>query len=161
MNWIKKLARVIRNDASEKIEITLTSAQLVSVTETQWPEIAIAKVTRQEWEKDSTWGWDVVRSWRAWLHVRQHKNGRAIVYGSAHHATGWCEKTKDEKEYKVYAGVLTEPNANLETAINDVAGTLAELIGDDLDTGKLVRRCLAALARHRMTRILGGNVEES
>lgn len=64
---------------SEKLTITLTGRAPVTITKDSWPVIASAR----DW--DNTYECQANKTWR--ISVRQHADGRAIVYGV--HTNNW------------------------------------------------------------------------
>lgn len=68
---------------AEKLTITLTDARPVTITKDLWP--IIAESSWKDW--DNTYESQANRTWSAWLKVRQHADGRTIVYGGYSHTT--------------------------------------------------------------------------
>lgn len=105
--------------------ITLTGRPPVRIVEDEWPVIARARDWEGEYEVQSG------RKW--WLYVRQHQDGRALVYGR--HATSY----RDESD--LAAGELldaTPTGLGLAESIRRV--------GESLGAGEvLIDRCIADL----------------
>ena len=101
--------------------ITLTDKPPVKIREDQWPLIATAK----DW--DNTYESQANRTWG--LRVRQHDDGRAIVYGlydSAYQGEGGRR-----------AGELVEAGGDIPAAIHRVA--------QDCGCERIAQDCIAAL----------------
>lgn len=119
---------------SEKLTITLTGRNPVKVTKEQWPVIASAK-------GDSYASNDYSRYQQAQsrgeidqyrLTVRQHQDGRAIVYGVFDAATAWTGN-EDRR-----GGELLDAGAGIAAAISRV--------GEDVGLpDSVIRQCIADL----------------
>ena len=70
-------------EAVKKLTITLTDRPPVKITEADWP--VIADGSWKDW--DNTYEFQANRTWAAWLKVRQHADGRTIVYGGYSYTT--------------------------------------------------------------------------
>jgi hypothetical protein len=93
---------------NQKLTITLTGRTPVTITKEKWPVIASAHT----W--DGQYDFQSFRHWH--LKVRQHKDGRAIVYGvhtSAH-----------QGESDRRGGEMLDTGANIPDAIQRVAESL-------------------------------------
>jgi hypothetical protein len=106
--------------------ITLTGRPPVKIREDQWPVIA-----RADWHDGGEHPSRANRS--AFLRVRQHADGRALVYGGT--STNW----QGERDLK--AGALLTPSADIPAAIRRVA----ESLGHDGQHSALVQDCIADL----------------
>ena len=102
--------------------ITLTDRAPVRIREDLWPIIAHGSFTYH----DGTIRQQANRLCDIDIRVRQHADGRSIVYGiykyDTHFAHEQCEI------YRV--GVLLEPNADLTAAIKEIGNQLIERIND-------------------------------
>ena len=94
---------------SETCTIILTDQPPVRIRESEWPVIAHAHSPM------------AIRHWRADLRVRQHADGRAIVYGVYRHITVF----PGEHNFTAHAGVLVPKDADLVAAIRTVGLELA------------------------------------
>ena len=106
--------------------ITLTSRPPVKIRDDQWPIIA----------NDRWWAGEIeVQADRSgWLKVRQHADGRTIVYGG--YDTRW------QGDHELRAGELLDKGANVAAAIHRVAesvnaqriaeSTIAELSAEEI-----------------------------
>ena len=103
--------------------ITLTGRPPVKIREDQWP--IIAQGSYAWW--DNQYRSQANRSVDIWLRVRQHADGRAIVYGGYDYMTCW----QGEQGRDVRVGALLEPGADLVRAIQQVGAELADRIEDE------------------------------
>jgi hypothetical protein len=130
--------------------ITLTGRPPVRIVEDDWPVVAQAtgKAYEGEFEFQSN------RTTRMAIRVRQHADGRTIVYATYDYDTRWqherCRQYKAGEMFPVNgadAGRIgdTEP---IIAAINRVASEMAGLVGDGpggLSFRDLARECIADL----------------
>jgi len=107
---------------SDKRTITLSDRAPVTIVEADWPIIAQAS------DHDDAHEFQANRTWH--LYVRQHEDGRAIVYG--------VYRTKFENEHDRRGGHLLDVNENIAAHISDVA---KELGFDD----RMAQECIADL----------------
>lgn len=119
-------------DAQKSRTITLTARAPVAISEAEWPLIAIAKIADDS-RRDGTplprHEYDV-----ATCRVRQHADGRAIVYAILDGATPWTG-TDD-----CSGGELLAAGADIPAAI---ARVCADVLGSCADAA--TRACVAAL----------------
>jgi len=108
-------------EESKSRTITLTDAAPVRIRDADWPVIA-----QSTWYAERNYS-DATRVW--WLKVRQHADGRTIVYGG--HDTQW------EGERNRRAGVVLEAGEYVVGAIKRVAA----LVGAD----KCQDACISSL----------------
>mgnify|MGYP000112006900 FL=1 len=92
----------------EQLTITLTGRRPVRIKKAEWPIIAAA-----DWH-DGEVRWQADRVWR--LTVRQHADGRAIVYG--------VHETAVQTEHDRRGGELLPPGADIPAAVYRVAENL-------------------------------------
>lgn len=120
--------------------ITLTDRPPVKINEAQWPQIASGT-------GDSYSGNDYARHDQALaqgecdkyaLRVRQHADGRAIVYGVLDAATAWTQ-TEDNR-----GGELLEAGVDIAAAIRRVGE------GCGLPAS-IIRECIAALPAEELS----------
>lgn len=108
--------------STEKLTITLTDARPVTIVKADWPVVASAKDWDNQYESQAN------RTWK--LFVRQHEDGRAIVYGV--YDTSWGGE--DSRR----AGALVPADGDIIGAIKSV--------GEYLDFDRnLVDQCIADL----------------
>jgi hypothetical protein len=105
----------------KKLRITLTDRPPVLIVVDDWPVIAKASNFSGQYESQAD------RKWR--IKVRQHRDGRAIVYGAAE--SQWAGETERR------AGELLEPGADIPAAIKRVAA--------DSECEHLAQACIANL----------------
>lgn len=117
--------------------ITLTDRQPVKINEEEWPEIAVGSARWHEGDHE----FQANRRKKCSIRVRQHGDGRAIVYGTYEYESQW----QGERCFTERAGVLLEAGADLAAAINEVRDTLAELLDDEEFVGRVAREAIADL----------------
>lgn len=119
--------------------ITLTNRQPVKINEAEWPVIAVGS---DRWHDGGQIESQANRRKKCSIRVRQHADGRAIVYGTYEYESAW----QGERDVTERAGVLLEDaDADLADAINGVMDTLAELSDDEDFVGRVARECIADL----------------
>ncbi len=107
--------------------ITLSDRPPVEIDEEKWPLVARSNY---ELEFDR-------RPYRTWrLHVRQHADRRALVYGTYRLNGEFSERGEDDRKA---AGVLLDAGADIVGAIRDIADR-----ADDV-ARNLIRDCLAEM----------------
>ena len=122
------------------LTITLTGARPIKILRADWP--IIAEATEHLWEGEHEF--QSHRHSRASLRVRQHADGRAIVYGAYHYETQW----QGERSYSVRGGDALHAGDEIADAIASVARDLAGRIWEDrfgLDMIELGQKCMADL----------------
>jgi hypothetical protein len=102
--------------------ITLTDRSPVKIVEDDWPVIAHGSYS----EHDNQYEFQSNRKWKANVRVRQHADGRAIVYGTYEYTTAF----QGERDVSAKAGVLLDASADKVAAIRAVGQTLAESVGE-------------------------------
>lgn len=116
--------------------ITLTGRPPVRISEAAWPTIAHGGCERA----DSPHSFQSNRTTEVGIRVRQHADGRAIVYGVYGHETRW----QHERSATYRAGMLLAPGSDLVAAIRQVGAELQDRSVDDL-CDAAVRACIADL----------------
>lgn len=119
--------------STNRIKITMSERRPIAIVESDWPSIAYGEDYSGQYDFQAFDG--------ARIRVRQHADGRAIVYG---YAGDWDGGGRPERENRE-AGFLLEVGQDIVRAIRRVAGILAETE----DVGELAhaaaRRCIADL----------------
>lgn len=113
--------------------ITLTNHPPVRIREDAWPEIAVAAHS----DFDNQYEFQANRRWNSAIRVRQHADGRVIVYGTATYDTQF----QNERNYTLRAGYLLAKGENIPPTINLVADDLAS----DAVPASLAADCIADL----------------
>jgi len=92
------------NTATEnkKLTITLTDRPPVKINENDWPVRASA--SWKDW--DNTYECQANRTWSAWIKVRQHIDGRTLVYGGYSYTTQF----QGESDASYRGGQMLTPN---------------------------------------------------
>lgn len=103
--------------------ITLTDRPPVTIREDQWPIIATDCGAGDADDSDGR-GNQPNREWERTIKVRQHEDGRALVYGIYHYATRY----QGESDVRARRGLLLGP----ASTARDIVAAIRQ-IGDDLD----------------------------
>ena len=108
-----------------KRTITLTDRAPVTITEESWPVIARATDSQHDGEYD----FQANCSSRWIVRVRQHEDGRAIVYATYEYSTRY----RGERGFIARRGELLDPGDDIISAIRRVCDDIAqaECSGDD------------------------------
>lgn len=111
--------------AVKRRTITLTDQPPVRIREDQWPEIAHGHYeafdNQYRFQANCTTDIDI--------RVRQHQDGRAIVYGTYRYDTNWQGVHGAQHR----TGVLLAAGSDLIDAIREVADGLVDRLGDSED----------------------------
>jgi hypothetical protein len=132
---------------NEKLTITLTGRPPVKITKDEWPVIASADAkeydNQYEFQANRTAAWKLI--------VRQHEDGRAIVYAIHNYSSQY----QGESGRDVRGGELIDAGADLPKAIDRVAEVIeARMPVDDGSNGhhwgqgvfpRLAHECIADL----------------
>jgi hypothetical protein len=130
----------------EKLTVTLTGRPPVKITKDDWPIIASAE--DKQW--DGQHECQANRTTICKVIVRQHNDGRTLVYGIYTYSTCWQgEQSKDMRggELLTVEGASDEEIGDVETiiaAIKRVAGEMLERTGDEAFS-RLIHECIADL----------------
>ncbi len=111
-----------------KRTITLTNRQPVTIDEDNWPLIASAK--DRDWDNEHEC--QANQKWNWFVGVRQHKDGRVIVYATYTHTSQWAgaQDTYDKQgDYLNYA-------ANTEHICTAIINVCSRMEGERWDTLK-------------------------
>ena len=124
-----------------KRTITLTGRPPVSISDENWPLIASAsdKVFDGEYEFQAN------RTSKYFIGIRQHRDGRAIVYATYSYSTNW----QGERDCNKKCGKLLAEGST----IDDILGVIGEVISDiaggyseyDETWSRLKAECIANL----------------
>lgn len=126
--------------------ITLSDRPPVRIMEDEWPEIAVASYH----DFDGQYDFQSFRHWRGRLTVRQHADGRALVYGRC-----WYEETKQgaSTDYDQRAGELLDSSSSssLIEAIRRVHARITVVDDAHADQWHLLAdECIADLPAERI-----------
>lgn len=122
------------------LTITLTGRKPVKVKKADWPIIAQGAANHYDGQYD----FQANRTSDFKLRVRQHEDGRAIVYGVYDYDT----RFQGEDGCRLRGGEIIDADADVATAIRRVAEEFAERIGSDyfgLDAIEVGNQCIADL----------------
>lgn len=118
--------------------ITLTDRAPVKVYEDEWPVLANASYE----DYDNKYRFQANRTTDISIRVRQHADGRAIVYAVYNYST----KFQNERDRDLKFGELLEPGADLAASIRNVGRQLADRLDDDAPhVWDLINECIADL----------------
>ena len=117
--------------------ITLTDRPPVRIREEQWPVIAHGLHRAHDGQVEC----QANRTWKTDIRVRQHEDGRSIVYGTYDYDSAW----QGERGVDARDGVLLDAGEDLVAAIRSVGASMAEAGGDDHRIAEAVRQCIADL----------------
>lgn len=99
--------------SDKKRTITLTDRPPVVISDANWPLIASASYH----DYDGEYEFQSFRHWRGFIGVRQHADGRTLVYGTCSAAGCGSSSTR---EYNHKAGVKLDAGADIIAAIHEV-----------------------------------------
>lgn len=120
----------------ERINVRLTGRRPVSIDPEEWPVIAHAGYHHY----DGKYASQANRSWRGNLSVRQHSDGRVLVYATQSHESAW----QNERGGRAHAGEL------LASATPGQLATTIERVHAGIDGGgrwaPLAAECIASIA---------------
>lgn len=126
-----------------RVTVVLTDRPPVKVAENAWPILSESTASWHDGDAACT-----ANRKSAWsLAVRQHADGRALVYGSYEHTT-WHES---ERDYHVRRGVLLPPGTGaieIVQAIRSVASAIAEAECVEVDRSRwqeVAQECIAGM----------------
>ena len=124
--------------------ITLTNRPPVKIDEDNWPVIASAK----DYVHDGQVECQANRKSSWWIKVRQHDDGRAIVYAGYSYDTNWQGARSLAHKHGDYLAHTDVTYANICAAVTNVAARMAdgEHDGDDASQwDRLAQECIADL----------------
>ena len=124
------------------LTITLTGRPPVKVTKEQWPVLASAGDSWHDGQVECQANRKA--SWK--LTVRQHTDGRSIVYGVHDYETHW----QNEQGHNVRGGEVLDAGADIPEAIRRVSAELEGRLSDQGPWGqgvfpRLAHECTADL----------------
>lgn len=119
-----------------KRTITLTNRPPVTIEEDNWPLIASAKDS----DHDNQYECQANQKWKWFVGVRQHKDGRAIVYATYTHTSQWAGSQDTYDRQGDYLDYKDVPIEHITSAIINVC---ARMEGERWDT--LKDDCIADL----------------
>lgn len=121
---------------SPTLTIILTGRSPVKITKEDWPILAKADAS------DGEVGWRANRRWSWRLAVRQHSDGRAIVYG----VYTYSSQYQGERCHDVRGGELVPAYGDIVAAIQRVGEWMQSTSPKDGERfAEVTRECLANL----------------
>lgn len=124
---------------SKQRTITLTDRAPVKIDEETWPLIASGKAYSGQYEFQAFDG--------AWIKVRQHDDGRTLVYGYAGDWDGGGRPDREDRR----AGFIVATEADAPDAIRRVADILAETNMCETYAHAAARDCIADLPAEELS----------
>jgi hypothetical protein len=129
---------------NDMLTITLTGRPPVRIAKADWPIIAEGRAFAHDGQVPK----QANAKTTAWIRVRRHADGRAIVYGLWDHDTVWGDGRS------VRAGRLLKADESMPEAIKAVGDELAACRGEDLlppqAIDDIVRDCIADLPAEQL-----------
>jgi hypothetical protein len=117
--------------------ITLTNRPPVKINEDNWPKIASA----DDYISDGEYHFQSFRHTKYWLTVRQHEDGRTIVYAVYDHDTVYQTERSEAARRGVLLNADQATTDQIVEAIREVASDMP--LGDLWD--QLADECIASL----------------
>ena len=120
--------------------ITLTDRAPVRINEAEWPVIAAASYK----DFDGQYDFQANRTWKIEFRVRQHADGRAIVYATYDYSSQFQNEAGEA--YRI--GVVLAPDDDRPTAIHRVRNQLVDRVAYDTrhrHIGNTADECIADL----------------
>lgn len=111
------------DNTTKQRTITLTDRPPVRIREDQWPVIATGSYS--DW--DNQYEFQANRKWNIDIKVRQHQDGRVIVYSVYDYDTRFA--TEKSEAHRV--GALLAPDDDLPAAIKRTAEQMIVRVTDD------------------------------
>lgn len=116
--------------------ITLTGRAPVKIHDSDWP--AIAAASEKTWDNEHEF--QANETWHDWIKVRQHQDGRTLVYASSDYSTQYQGRTG----HLIKGGELLAPGADIPAAILRVTQEMMDR-GANGALGKIAHECIADL----------------
>jgi len=121
--------------------ITLTDRPPVTIVESEWPILAKA-----DYDDDRSQDGQPNRNAYGHLIVRQHADGRAIVYARYDYDTRWQHERNETRR----AGVLLPPGATADDIIRAIKRVHGMIGIESQDWQMLAQECIADLPPERI-----------
>jgi hypothetical protein len=118
--------------------ISLTDRAPVKIVSADWPVVAEGshESSHKSWENER----EANQIWKGWLKVRQHRDGRAIVYGCDEYSTN----AQGADGYSYRGGELLPAGADLAAAIGRLVAGLIDR-GGSAAMLQVAHECIASL----------------
>lgn len=120
-----------------KRTITLTNHPPVKINDDEWPCIAVATFKNYDGQYES----QANRTWSGYLRVRQHADGRALIYGRYTFDSNF----QNERSIDLKAGELTAPGATSADIVDTIRRVHTRINVDSVDWSRLADECIANL----------------
>lgn len=122
---------------AEKRTISLTGRRPVIISDNEWPVVAVGE--HRDW--DNQYEFQANREWDDSIYVRQHADGRAVVYGVSSYIT----RFRNERGYIYKAGKLLSADDDISAAIYCVAKKLSALGAPNEVMVRIAEECIGGL----------------
>ena len=126
---------------SNKRTITLTDRSPVTIKEDDWPFIASA--SDKDW--DNQYEFQANETWKWFVGVRQHEDGRAIVYATYRFSTQWQNK----RDADCKNGVLLDGEPTPQDICDAIGQVCGNMEGERWD--ELAAECIADMPAEELT----------
>jgi hypothetical protein len=132
---------------SKKRTITLTGRPPVRITDDNWPMLASAsdKIWDGQFESQAN------RTSKWFIGVRQHADGRAIVYATYNYSTCW----QGERDCEKKCGKLLGEGSSIDAIIKAIGEVISDIAGgyDEYDDtwSRLKAECIADLPAEELS----------
>jgi hypothetical protein len=129
--------------------ITLTGRPPVRIDEDNWP--VIAKAADKTW--DNRYECQANRTWKWWINVRQHEDGRTIVYAGYDHDSQF----QGERDFTARAGKMLPADSSDETICETIREVCEEMASAESDADYTARwqtiaaECIADMPAEELT----------
>lgn len=132
---------------ADTLTITLTRRPPVTILKEDWPVLASAHYHDYDGEHE----FQANQHWKGRLSVRQHEDGRAVVYAVCEHSTNWASG----RGYQQRAGDLLPAGSTLDAIIEAIRAVHARITVVDEDHAQdwalLADECIADLPAETLT----------
>lgn len=121
-------------NSNPRLTIKFSDRPPVTITKSAWP--VVAKATYEDY--DNEYRFQAFRTWDASVIVRQHADGRTIVYATYWFSTAW----QNERDVQCYSGQMLSPEQGRDVDV--VCATIRQVCGGMSDDCKCDWNELAA-----------------
>jgi hypothetical protein len=115
--------------------ITLSDRPPVRIDEDTWP--VVGKADDKEW--DNTYECQANQIWKWFLRVRQHDDGRAVVYAGYDHSSNW----QGSRDTHCRHGQLLPAGSDMDAICRAIKAVAARMDGEHWD--RIAEECIADL----------------
>ena len=127
---------------TKSILIKLSNKTPVKIQENEWPIIAHGNYK----DYDNQFRFQANRATDLYVKVRQHIDGRAIIYGRFHYSTNF----QNERDNSQYAGYVIDAGDDIIETIQRVGRNLIERLVDPCLVRDVINQCIEDLPAERL-----------